>query len=191
MVSLLSAGLNIKEVDLTGVVPSVSTTQAAYIGQDVWGPLNTIMLMGTEKRLTQTFGEPNNTTADDFFAAANFLAYGNLLWKVRVGHETDANSSVTIKNATASNSHGFLVRNNEEYNAKYSNGQLKSQFGTGDWVAKYAGDLGNSIAISVCTSANTYQSVLTGTCTINANTNIVTGTSTNFTSEVSVGDLLS
>lgn len=190
MVSLLSPGIKITEIDLTNVVPTVSTTQAAYVGQDVWGPLNTIMLMDTEKRLVSTFGKPNNTTAQDWFCAANFLAYGDLLWKVRVGHETDANSAATIKNATAANSHGFLIKNNEDYEGNYNGGQLKSQFGCGDWVAKYAGDLGNSLAVSVCSSAEAYQSTLSGTLSVTANTNIVSGTLTSFDDEVTPGDLL-
>ena len=190
MANLLSPGIQIKEYDLTGIVPSVSTTQASYVGQFQWGPLNTRMLIDTEERLYNTFWSPNDQTANDWFTASNFLAYGDLLWLVRVGNETDANSALTIKNATTSNSHGFLVRNNEDYEHNFSNGQLKSQFGCGDWIAKYPGEMGNSIKMSVCTSANTYQSSLTGTLSVTANTNVVTGTGTNFLSELTVGDIL-
>ena len=190
MSDLLSAKVRVREYDLTGVVPSVSTTAACYVGQFQWGPLNTQMLIDNEERLHSTFWGPNNTIANDWFSAANFLAYGNLLWNVRVGHETDANPANIIRNATTSNSNGFLVKNNDDYENNYANGQLKSTFGTGDWIARYPGALGNSLKVSVCTSSNTFQSTLTGAINVTANTNVVTGVGTDFVNEVSVGDII-
>lgn len=178
------------EYDLTGIVPSVSTTEAGIAGQFSWGPVNVLTLVDSESTLASTFWTPNDTTAVDWFTAANFLAYGDKLWVVRVVNETNANTALRATNATGANSSGYLVRNDDEYAMKYEDGSLKTTYGAGDWIAKYPGIMGNSLKVSVCPSANAYQSVLSGAVTISANSRVVTGTSTSFTTQVTVGDLL-
>ena len=178
MADLLSPGFQIKESEVQSVVPTVSSTVACYVGQFNWGPLNTLMLLDNENTLNRVYDLPTNTNYLDYWATANVLKYGDMLWGVRVGHESDANTALRIKNATASNSSGYLIKNNDDYEHNYSTGQLKANFGTGDWVAKYAGSKGNGLRISVCSSANTYQSTLTGEVFITANTTIVTGNNT-------------
>jgi len=190
MANLQSPGIQIIEIDATTIVPSVATTEMAFAGQFQWGPLNTPLLMDTEATLYNSLQGPNNSNFQDWFMVANALSYGDFCWTVRVGHESDANTSALIKNATAANSNGFLIKNNQDYVNNYSNGQLKSNFDCGDWVAKYPGALGNSLKVSVCTSANTYSSSLTGTVNVTANTKTVTGVGTDFVSEVSIGDIL-
>ena len=80
----VSPGVNVSEIDLTTVVPAVSTTEGAIAGHFRWGPVNTRVLIDSEDRLVNVFNKPNANTADDFFTAANFLSYGNALYTVRV-----------------------------------------------------------------------------------------------------------
>ena len=80
----VSPGVNVSEVDLTTVVPAVSTTTGAIAGHFRWGPADQRVLIDSEDRLVSNFHKPNANTADDFFTAANFLAYGNSLVTVRV-----------------------------------------------------------------------------------------------------------
>ena len=89
----ISPGVNVTEVDLTTVVPSVLTTAGAFTGTFQWGPVNKIKLIDNEITLAKTFGEPNTDSAISFFTAANFLAYGNNLSVVRVVGSTALNSS--------------------------------------------------------------------------------------------------
>lgn len=185
-----AAGVEVREIDLTGIVPAVATTEGAMAGNFVWGPAYERVLIESEAELVSTFGKPNDENFADWFTASNFLAYGNKLYIVRAVDHTNANTALQATNATASNTSGFLVQNDDDYENNYSDGTLQSTFGTGPFIAKYAGALGNSIKISICPSASAYQSTLTGTLSTTANSNVVTGANTNFSAEVVVGDLL-
>jgi phage tail sheath protein FI len=141
----LSAGVNVSEIDLTTVVPSVSSSTGAFAGEFSWGPVNEIVTISDEVRLAQRFGRPTDTNYEYWFSAANFLAYSNNLKVVR------AAGSGTF-NATAANG-GILIENSTDYTVNHSAGANTS----GAFAAKYAGELGNSIRIEMC-DANTYAS---------------------------------
>lgn len=136
----LSPGVNVSEIDLTTVVPSVATTIGGFAGNFAWGPIDEITSIGNEIRLADTFGKPNGNTYTEFFTAANFLAYGADLRVVRA-----ANTSA--KNATTSGT-GLQIKNRTDYELNYSSGS-----GSNDFVAKYAGVLGNSIGVSIADNA--------------------------------------
>lgn len=187
----LSAGVEVREIDLTGIIPAVSSTEGGIAGQFNWGPVNQLKLMESEAELVKTFGGPTNNNADDWFTAASFLAYANKLWTVRVVDENNANTALLAKNATVSNTSGILVKNDDHYAANFGNGTLSASFGSGPWVAKFPGALGNSLKVSVCPSNTAFQSTLTGTLTVSANSTAVTGSNNAlFSSELTVGDLL-
>lgn len=187
---MVSPGVAVVEVDLTTIVPAVSTTVAALAGDFRWGTCNHRKLIDGEANLTANFWKPNNRVSDDWFTAWNFLAYGNQIQVVRVVDQDNANTSLRASNATAANTHGFLVLNDEHYNENFSSGQLQSIYGTGGWIAKYPGALGNSLLVAECQSAAAYSKTLTGTVTVSANSAAVVGSSTLFTTECTVGDLL-
>lgn len=180
----ISPGVVSREFDLTTVIPAVSTTEAGSVGQFVWGPVGERVLIESENELVAVFGRPTNTNFEDFFTSANFLAYGSQLWQVRVVDQTSA------KNATVANASGFLVRNDDHYFNNFNNGELQATHGTGAWVAKFPGALGNSLKVSVCSTANAFTSNVTGTITVTAGNTTVTGANTNFTSEITVGDFI-
>lgn len=189
MADMLSAGVQVKEHDLTTIVPSVATTEGGFAGAFAWGPVDQRVLVTNENDLVAKFQKPNDSNFEDWFTAANFLAYTSALYNVRVVDSTNANTSLRATNATSAGN-GFLVKNDEIYENNYSNGELKTTHNTGEWIAKFAGDLGNSLKVSVCSSANSFQSALTGTLTVaSANTSVL-GEDTAFTTQVSVGDWL-
>lgn len=90
----ISPGVNVSEIDLTAVVPAVATTTGAFAGVFRWGPVNEPILVNSENTLAERFGKPYaNTTwqnAETFFTAANFLAYSNSLFVVRVDNGNNA-----------------------------------------------------------------------------------------------------
>lgn len=138
----LSPGVNVSEIDLTTVVPSVATTIGGFAGNFAWGPIEEITAIGNEIRLAETFGKPNSNNFSDFFTAANFLAYGSDLRVVRAANNT-------ARNATTSGT-GILIKNRSVYEQSHSSGS-----GSNDFVAKWAGSLGNSIGVSI-SDANTH-----------------------------------
>ncbi len=141
----LSPGVNVSEIDLTTVVPSVATSIGAFAGKFAWGPVNEIVTISDEVRLTDRFGKPNNDNFDYWFTAANFLAYSNNLKIVRA-----ANTSSTF-NATSAGT-GVLIENETDYENNHSAGV--NTYGV--FAAKYAGNLGNSLRVEMVDS-NTYS----------------------------------
>jgi phage tail sheath protein FI len=142
----LSAGVNVSEVDLTTIVPSVATSIGAFAGPFAWGPANTVITISDEVRLAATFGNPGSTNYEYWFSAANFLAYTNNLKIVR------AVNTAQTRNATANTA--VLIDNEDSYEANYASGSSNAY---GTFAARYAGAIGNSLKVSVADS-NTYSS---------------------------------
>ena len=187
----ISPAVSVREIDLTAVIPNVSTTAGAFVGHFRWGPVQKRVLVDSEDVLARQFGTPNSNTANFFFPAAQFLAYGNQLHVVRsVNANTTGGTggSAAARNAisNSANTKNTIIKNSDDYELNFSSG-ISS---VGSWVAKYPGEMGNSLRVSVCPSANAWQSTLTGTLEFTNNSVTVTGTSTQFTNQVTVGDYL-
>jgi len=142
----VSPGVEVKEIDATGVVPAVSTSIGGFVGSFNWGPVEEIVTIGSESELAEKFGTPDNNTAKYFLVAASFLKYGNALKVVRAASGHD--------NATVDGS-GQLIKNDEDYEYNYADG---SQSSKGPWAAKYPGELGNSLKVEVCTPGGGFSS---------------------------------
>ena len=176
----VSPGVNVSEVDLSTVVPAVSTTEGAIAGVFKWGPVDSRVLIDSEETLVNRFQKPDGSlNPETFFTAANFLAYGNKLYVNRV---VDA----AAKNAVSNGSSAAVVVKNDDFIDSVS---LTSN---DHFVARYPGALGNSLQVSVCRSANDYLESSTGTLTIAAGNNIATTsqneTTSGGTSLVNIGD---
>ena len=141
----LSPGVNVSEIDLTTIVPSVATSIGAFAGSFSWGPVGEIITVSDEVRLVDRFGKPNTNNYEYWFSAANFLAYSNNLKVVRAyGADTYT--------ATANGSPNVLIKNDDDWEANWSGGANTY----GEFAARYAGTLGNSLKVAVA-DANTYS----------------------------------
>jgi len=176
----VSPGVNVSEVDLTTVVPSVSTTEGGIAGHFRWGPVEQRVLVTSEDQLAAQFAKPDSNTYENFFTAASFLSYGNALYVVRT-------NSTGLKNAhgNAANSATTLIKNSDDYVNNYNSG-ISS---IGDWAAKYPGALGNSLKVSICPSSSAYKGTMAGTYTISANSTALT-ISANLAGVIVAGDIL-
>ena len=145
----VSPGVLVKEVDLTNVVPAVSTSIGAIAGAFEKGPVGEITAVSSEEDLVRIFGKPNGNNFETFFTASNFLQYGNALRVVR--------AESGIKNATSGGA-GLLIKSDTHYQDNYSGGEASS----GEWGARTAGTFGNSLGVSMCTSADAYEQTLDG-----------------------------
>ena len=137
----ISPGVSVSEVDLTTVVPAVSTTAGGYAGQFQWGPAGKNILITNETQLVSTFGKPDSNTATSFFSAANFLAYGNNLQVVRAANTSSFNA--------VSGGSPVQIANEDVYDTTYI-----SDSSTIAFASRYPGALGNSLKVSINT-ANT------------------------------------
>ena len=89
----VSPGVQVREIDVTNVVPAVSSSIGAFAGEFSWGPVDEVRTITSEKDLVSVFGEPKEAGSDGyntvlgkkehFYSAANFLKYGNNLKVVR------------------------------------------------------------------------------------------------------------
>jgi hypothetical protein len=138
----VSPGVNVSEIDLTTVVPAVSTTEGAIAGQFRWGPVEERVLVDTEDRLVSVFQKPNSNNAVDFFSAANFLAYGNALNVVRI-------VGASAMNAASGGDVDALIKNDDSAIPE-----------TDTFYARYPGYLGNSLKTSICPTATAWQETL-------------------------------
>lgn len=136
----VSPGVQVREIDLTNVVPAVSTSVGATVIQSVWGPVEEIVTVTSEKDLVDKFGPPVDATAPYFFNAAAFLKYGNNLKVVRAV----ASGITGAKNATSTDT-GVLVKNKDDFEASVPTHTI---------VAKYPGAVGNALKVTICPASD-------------------------------------
>ena len=156
MAFLVSPGVQVREIDVSNVVPAVSSSIGGYVGSFSWGPVDEVRTITSEKDLVSVFGEPSGDDTyltsvkkkEHFYSAANFLKYGNNLKVVRA-------VSTNMLNASTGSA-GLLVKNaTHYYDNNYHTGAAASN--VGDFVARCVGVLGNSLKVSVCASANAFS----------------------------------
>ena len=138
----MSPAIVVREFDLTGVAPNVETSLSAFVGRFKWGPVDVPTRIGNETKLAETFGIPDETHASDYFSCNQFLRYsGNLI----VTRTTPQGTPLY----DARNAHGgdpatnVLVKNDAHFDSQFA--QLSTE---ANFVAKFPGDLGNSIKVS-------------------------------------------
>lgn len=206
----VSPGVNVSEIDLTTVVPAVSSTEGAIAGVFKWGPVEQRVLVDSESNLAARFGKPSNLNAETFLTAANFLSYGNKLYVVRAADVTPtyadgedgtseyitaalaANASIFVANTgaltavaptgalTAADIQQAVVKNKVDFDRKVDLGDFADISAT--YVARFPGELGNSLKISVCDSADAFgQTIVLNDPTGTANTATQEQTTTSFT----------
>ena len=152
----VSPGVNVSEIDLTTIVPAVSTSIGGIAGVFRWGPIGERILIDSEIALAQRFGKPTNHNAETWFTAASFLSYTNALYVSRAANTT-ANSTISAFNAVANvgavaNIAAQVVKNETDFISKDGTFDTDVLF-----VARFPGAMGNSLRVSVCDTANAFQ----------------------------------
>lgn len=151
----VSPGVNVSEVDLTTVVPAVSTTEGAIAGVFEWGPVEQRVLVDSETSLVSRFGEPKASNFETFFTASNFLNYGNKLYVVRTVSSAALNST-GIVSGSGGNTSGVLIKNKVEFDAASYTANADHIV-----VAKYPGARGDGLKVEICDSAAAFESNVT------------------------------
>ena len=144
-----SPAITVREVDLSGIVPAVTSSTGAMAGAFNWGPVETPRLVGNERELASQFGSPaliDSSSATDFLSASMFLKYSGSLYVSRV---VDATAKNAHDSADATNA--ILVKNSGAWDASkdaYADQSLRTT--AKRFVAKWPGKAGNSLKVSVC-----------------------------------------
>ena len=156
----VSPGVNVSEIDLTTVVPAVSTTEGALAGIFRWGPVSTRVLVDSESTLVTRFGKPTNLNAETFFTAVNFLSYGNKLYTVRTANTTDATGVNGVLSAYANvgavtTNTNLIIKSDADIDNETVLSNIAGETNV-RYIARYPGALGNSLKISVCDTSEAY-----------------------------------
>jgi hypothetical protein len=146
----LSPAITIKEIDLSGVAPNVSTSVGAFVGNFRWGPVNSRTLVADESGLVRVFAAPDEDNAVDFHSASYFLKYTNSLYIVR-GNNGGINAHSAITKLTGDSA---VVENDEDWATNVKSSVNAGTLATGSFIAKYPGSLGNALSVSFCPAAD-------------------------------------
>ena len=153
---LVSPGVHVKEIDLTNVVPTVTTSIGAIAGAFEKGPVDTVTTISSEEELLKVFGKPNGSNFETWFTASSFLQYANDLKVVRA--QTGAVNAVDSGGA-------ILIRDTDHYLESYFGGSNSK----GEWAARDAGTAGNSIGVSICATSQAYKTIIGNNSRVNDN----------------------
>ena len=137
-----SPSIVVREIDLSGVVPSVQSSTGAIAGNYSWGPILVPTKVDNEATLAEKFGAPNTTNTFDFHSASYFLKYANTLQVVRVNDSNGDNAFIGGTDSNSAEIKSFDDWTNGRGAAMDSDGRF--------FVAKWAGALGNSLKIEIC-----------------------------------------
>jgi len=167
MAFLVSPGVQVNERDLTNVVPAVAASIGATAGPFKWGPSGIAVTCASEGDLLTNFGKPNAAYAVPFLTAASFLKYGNTLKVTRAVNAASYNSlasypvSVTSTSTSTGSATAYQITNTDVFN----NTTFVSSV---SFAARYPGDLGNSLWVTVFTSASTNATSASGSVSVGA-----------------------
>lgn len=164
MAFLVSPGVQVKETDLTNIIPAVATSTGGFVGRFKWGPADEVTTVSGEQNLIDQFGYPKTSTVGasntrtDWYTAANFLAYSNNLQLVRVVQQNARSASATDSDILVDSD--ALIKNDLDFTPSSL---------TGNAYARFPGDLGNSIGIAFIDAAIS-DSEFSGTSIFGSNT---------------------
>ena len=103
--AMMSPGVEVNEIDLSIVVPTLGNATACFAGVFTKGPSDKYLLITNAEELIQYYGGPTNANYNDWFQCYNFLQYAN---KLLVSRAVDANGSwdMTTNEVFATNENG-------------------------------------------------------------------------------------
>jgi phage tail sheath protein FI len=139
-----SPNILVKEYDLSGVVPGVTTSTGAFLGDFNWGPIDQPVLVSNEAELVNTFGSPallNDSSVIDYISANSFLKYSANMYVTRASTAIAANAYDSDAGAVS-----ILIKNDEDWLTKKSGAVT----GSHTFIAKHAGAAGSGLEIAIC-----------------------------------------
>lgn len=139
----VSPGVNVSEIDLTTVIPAVSTSTGAIAGPWNWGPVEEVRQVSNENELVSVFGKPDSNNFGTFFTAANFLAYGDDLRVVRAANTQSNTAFVIVPSAAGVIAANSQIKNDDDYES------TSLPISTTCFASKAPGSLGNTLKVGV------------------------------------------
>lgn len=165
----ISPGVVVREIDLSGIVPAVATTEGAIAGVFRWGPLEKRVLVTDEEDLVNRFGRPSNLNAETWFTGASFLAYGNQLLVARAANVAGVSPSATVT-VTKDNADVVLSTGNTTSLGIVTGLYVISSSNNGISVGAQVVDVINSTAFTISTASDALANTINDTLQFVSNT---------------------
>jgi hypothetical protein len=161
--ALMSPGIEVKEIDLSIIVPKLSAVVGAFAGIFEKGPVGKEVLITSVAEFIEIFGKPNNSNANDWYQVYSFLQYANKIYVSRAIPTLDTRNAIFeladdgLLNPTLTveaNAASFpVVYNSEDYEIKETS--IIAEAGTSiKFIAKDVGFFGNGIEIAVAKASD-------------------------------------
>ena len=161
MASQVSPGVVLRERDLSNaVIVGNSALTAAFSSSFQKGPIGVITSISDQKSFISTFGTPNDSNAEDWLVASEFLGYGGRLAVVR--------AATGVQNAA--NGGGVLIKNDTEWDAGVGAAKIFAARSAGTWgngVKVVAVDRGPDQIITLAQAPSNNTPTAGGTVTFN------------------------
>ena len=144
-----SPAVVVKEIDLTGGVPNVQSTTGAIVGNFRWGPAEQRYLIDNETSLVNVFASPDSANTIDWHSASYFLRYSGSLQVVREVTSAAKNARSNTGQLATDSDGGLgtpVIKNETDFLGQQSTLNAASH----TFIAKYPGELGNGIKVSIC-----------------------------------------
>lgn len=141
MANNLSPAVNFEEIDNTLTTQAQGMWNGAAVIQAGWGPICEPTYVNNQSTLVEIFGKPNNDNFKSWFCASNYLDYTAAMYVVRSVADGLSNASSTGAK--------LLIKNELDYSLNCLDGQKS----VGEFAAKYAGEIGNSLLVTYADSS--------------------------------------
>lgn len=142
----LSPSIDITERDFLTPGRQTANRFAGTVGNFMWGPVGERVFITDEKELVTLFNPPDALNRADWFCAANYLAYNDKLYLVRVITESGSlNAGIKVTGSTGADAEFTVLRKNLSHEPTVTSEALLSM----KIIAKYPGAYGNNISVAV------------------------------------------
>jgi hypothetical protein len=155
----LSAGVSVREVNLTGYVPNIPSAKTGMVLRANSGPCLDAINITNETDLVAVFGKPTAANYQDWFQAWNFLQYASSLYVVRpldaAKLTENAGIGISVDGSTPISKPNF-------YNSAIAQSSLASFSDKSEAVYFINKDVtsNQNLAVAICSSPVTFKSQL-------------------------------
>lgn len=157
----ISPEVRIKETDLSTSVPQVASSITGCVGQFHKGPALERKLITSVRSLETTFGTPTDVNYVDWYTAWNILQYNQTLFVVRALADDATNSGLGVTSAEVISTlvSDRRINDDVEFDANNVTFNLNEVLRI---LARYPGEYGNDLKVSVCDSTNYTVATVSG-----------------------------
>jgi phage tail sheath protein FI len=164
--NMLSPGVEVLEIDMSAIVPTVSNAVAVFAGSFTQGKTGQFVQVSNSVELEGFFGKPTKTNYNDWYQCKTFLDYANTLLVSRglsataknaIGFGQMTTSTIATDGADVTASNTDVIGNDTDFESAEPSITFPSSTDKDvslKFISKNPGVWGNSINIAIATSSD-------------------------------------